>query len=350
MSLLYNFNVPMNKKQIPILIWILIIVCILFFLFQNKNGTSSSNNSNLTTDKNINDLNIPLKSKEEIKKELAQKEIAFAENIKEQNDFFNEAIENFDTDICNKITDTKKQQECLDNVYLWLSKEKNEISYCMKIKDSDKITNCKNLMYYDLAIKNNSLAFCNKIKSDNALIKNCNTNIIFATLETKDLQWDTKICDTLTWSDKEYCINRIKKADDLETLRDAVEWNDSGDCSSITDVTLKNNCLDVINIDKAINEKNISLCDKIVVIDKKTQCRTSLWKILWEDFLREAIEKNDLNICNKITDNMLKITCSDNIYMKKAYSEKNIWWCDKLQNESNKSQCKNDLSLILKQN
>ena len=56
--------------------------------------------------------------KEEIKKELEQKEIEYAENIQQQNDYFNEAIENFDTDTCEKITEAKLKQDCLDNVYL----------------------------------------------------------------------------------------------------------------------------------------------------------------------------------------------------------------------------------------
>lgn len=336
-----------NKTVFIAIISILILWIIWWIVLQKPENTIEK-----TKEQNIQknpESNVKM-SVQEIKEKQIEKEKQYAKTIENENQFFNDALMALDESICEKIVqDMVLKQDCIDNVYLALSKEKNEMSYCMKIKDSTKSTNCKNLMYYDMAIKNTSNLYCNRIKNDESLIQNCNTNIILTTIETTDQKGDTKICESLIGSDKDYCMNRIKKSDDLVALRDAVEWNNWWECWQISDPDLKKKCLDVIYLETAINSKNITICNKIISSERKTQCQSALGKMQWEEYLQKAIEKNDITICNNIIDITTKNNCTDSLYIKKAYQEKNINYCNKIIDSKQKEICTSDLNLILKQ-
>jgi len=66
----------------------------------------------------------------------------------------------------------------------------------------------------------------------------------------------------------------------------------------------------------ALEQKNASLCTKIVDTARKTNCTTQFVRINDVNILQKALAENNLSLCSTITTPDLKIKCNDSILLK----------------------------------
>ena len=218
----------------------------------------------------------------------------------------------------------------------------------MLVKNENSKNDCLNNYYYNDANKKNDEKICEKIKNI-SLRQICIADITFYKIENSSSTQDLSICKNLSENDKIYCENKIKNSSDIDIFTKAIETNNINDCQKITLLETKNNCLDTINLQLAINNNDILKCNLIKDTNKKENCKNALSKVSDANFLKEAISKNDIKVCGKIINTTLKEECSDSINFKLAIQNKDESKCSILKTRNLIAQCK-DFFQTLKQN
>lgn len=178
---------------------------------------------------------------------------------------YNSAVDNLDITACEKIAGNDKlKAECTDNVYsAQASKEKN-VALCENIQDTSTKARCANGFLYDTALASGKQSDCGKIIGNDDLRNACMKNIVFAKIEEASFSGTTDVCNTLTGADKEYCVGRIKKSGDIELLQKGTNIKDVNTCTQIQDANMRNTCSDTVYMTLALENKDGSLCTKIV--------------------------------------------------------------------------------------
>ena len=80
---------------------------------------------------------------------------------------------------------------------------------------------------------------------------------------------------------------------------------------------------------EAIKSGNILQCDKIINEDDRTQCHGAVETSI---FSKEALEKNDPNICLSITDKFLRERCKDTFATIEAVMKQDVNLCTVIKN------------------
>lgn len=232
--------------------------------------------------------------------------------------FFFQGKENWDI----KITPIEDSSE---SAY---EKEKNEI----------KINNQKNIEFYNTAIQEQNAELCSSI--DDTDKKNECHDMIIASLAKKTGNIDS--CDTLTSTGNMMICRDIIRSDR------AVNSHNKILCMKISDTTKKSYCEDQIDeIALAENTKNSTItkdfCDWLG-IKYQQSCASEIREIDESALYTEAIEKNDINLCKKITNVEFRSSCLDTINLKTAINTQNALICDDLIDIEKKGYCHDEIS------
>ncbi len=270
----------MNKKkrnQISLFTGITVIIVLFIYLINITGDTKKNkidNSNNQIIDNNAEEDIITNNVEEEKKQDIP----IISEQEKKEVELINLAWKSWELDLCDNISDESQKIRCLDNWNALKATEKNDLILCEEIKETFQKERCKDSIYYEEAISKKTSSICNKITNED-FKKSCNTSIVLEKIESPLYKWWTEICDLLSWEEKEYCQNKLNKQNDSELLQDAINKNDINKCNKIQDVDFEQKCMDVINLKKAISNKDSSICNIIVNEIYSTQCVSTLSKI-----------------------------------------------------------------------
>lgn len=230
---------------------------------------------------------------------------------------YNSAVDNLDITACEKIAGNDQlKAECSDNVYsAQASKDKNA-ALCEKIQNIATRAHCSNGFVYDTALASGKQSDCGKIIGDSDLKNACMKNVVFAKLEDRSFSGTTDVCETLAGADKEYCVGRIKKSGDIDLLQKGTTTKDVNACAQIQDMNMRNTCGDTVYMTLALENKNGSLCAKIVDTGRKDSCTTQFARLSDATSLQDALAQNNLALCSRIITPDMRTKCMDTILLK----------------------------------
>lgn len=263
---------------------------------------------------------------------------------------YNGAVDTLDIAACEKIVgDDILKTECIDNVYSALSSREKNVTFCEKIQDVTIKAHCMNSFIYDTAIASGKQLDCDKIVGDSDLKEACTKNIVFAQIENQSFSGTISTCESLTWVDKEYCINRIKKDSDVDLLQQGTNTKNISICGQIKDTSMKNTCTDTVYMTLAIEKQDGLLCAKIIDTLRRTNCNTQFARVNDANILQKAIAGNNLSMCKTIVTLDMRTKCTDTLLLKQWVTNKNVATCNKISDTSTKKQCNDAVKLILEQ-
>ena len=167
----------------------------------------------------------------------------------------------------------------------------SNIKLCLKIDSENLRNSCKDSLNYALSIKDKDVSFCDKIV-DELKMEECRKYIIFG--KAKE-QKEPNVCN---------------------------ELKDSASCK------------DDFNMNIALRNMDVFLCNKIVQEDKKNSCLSDVVPIA-------SVLQDDINLCEILVDNKEK--CMDYFYYYKSIDDKQL--CEKISEESLKDSCGSDTLL-----
>ncbi|MBP8017186.1 hypothetical protein KAZ01_04210 [Candidatus Gracilibacteria bacterium] len=323
-------------------IFILIIVAVIIF------GTYIFYNSKKSVDSGkMEDSSKEMQTLEQAKKARYEAEKKKIEEENVRYDFYNEAVEKLDESICEKVVGNDKlKTECFDNVYSAKADKEKNISYCKKISNVEFKNNCEKIFYYDEALKKGNKAICEKIVGDNKYKKSCIENIIFTKISDKSYTGSTEICNTLQKDSKNLCVKTIENRTNFTKTAQAIESKNIDVCSSITDISLKKICNDSINYSLAMKSQNIVDCKKINDSAKVKSCESEIINNKDDTLIQQANTGLNVTLCNQISSVNKKTSCSNSVYLKLAIKQVNIELCSKINDETMKKQCKDAINYM----
>lgn len=203
-----------------------------------------------------------------------------AQIIQEDNQVYKTAVDTNNADKCSEMSDDEQKDLC---VKLLAIKLKNN-QLCEKIGNKDTFTACQDRVNFETATGNKDLELCKTINDAN-LNSSCVVNII---------------------SQNQY---------------------NEQDCESLEDDNQKNLCLGKVLYEEAIEENDISICQKIPSENN-------------EECLHSIINKhNDLDYCDSLPEELNAI-CTQIIARKLAYEKKDKSICDEISDGNIQNECK----------
>jgi len=88
--------------------------------------------------------------------------------------------------------------------------------------------------------------------------------------------------------------------------------------------------------EKARFEMDVSLCSKIMDVDKVSKCNLL---IIRSQILQNAVLKDEIKICTEFSDLSDVEFCYDNYYISKRFNENDVEFCEMIKNEVIKNEC-----------
>jgi hypothetical protein len=205
-----------------------------------------------------------------------------------------------------------------------------------KIKEE----NSKNIASYNNAVSTKNPELCNTITEENKKIE-CHDTIVAS--EAKKT-WLIETCNTITATG-----TLILCRDNIRNDR-AIASRNKVLCERISSPERKIFCqesVDELILKWYIESKTVTKenCDGL---SSKYQaiCMTEIRETDESTIYADAIAKNDIVLCEKITNTELRSTCLDTINLKTAISTQNSVLCDSLENTEKKRYCINQVSQI----
>lgn len=263
---------------------------------------------------------------------------------------YNAAVDALDITACEKITGNDALKlECIDNVYAAMASKGKNGALCEKIQNTETKAHCANSFIYDTVLASGKQSDCEKIVGDSELQNACAKNIVFAQIENQSFSGTADVCSTLSGADKDYCMNRIEKDADIDLLQKGTTTKDVKICGQIQDVGMKNTCNDTVYMTLALEQKNASLCIKIVDTARKTTCTAQLSRVNDASILQKALSENSLALCATITTPEFKTKCSDTLLLKQGVANKDTATCTKITDTATRKQCTDAVKLIIEQ-
>lgn len=300
-------------KKFPILQTILVVllvgvIALGFFMTKKKTGIQEADKTQIEAAGSDMSSSGTTSLYEAEQKQLQEKMNAYS--------VYNSAVDALDITACEKITgnDTLKA-ECTDNVYSAMASKEKQMTLCDKIQDTATKSRCSNSFVYDAVIASGKQSDCDKIIGDNDLKTACTKNVVFAKIEDHSFSGTIDLCSTLAGDDKDYCVNRIGKDADIDLLQLGTTTNDMSVCGQIKDVNMKNTCGDTVYMTLAMEQKDGSLCSKIVDASRKTNCTKQFSRINDSIIFRKALAEKSFTLCATITTADLKMKCDDTLLL-----------------------------------
>lgn len=219
-----------------------------------------------------------------------------------------------DAAMCLKIQATDTKTKCQDGfVYEW-ALAKNDASQCDNIKGNALLsTACKkNIVFNQVSAQGftGTTDTCMKYLSGSdqqACIKTIESKSDIATLQTTIASKNAAGCASITDANlRNICNDGIYYAKAMET-------KDSALCEKVVDISKKTYCKttlaaenDDVLVQKAMTTNDINTCALVLNGTKKNDCTNSL-------SFRLAIQNKDVTMCEKILRTDMKATCIDTV-------------------------------------
>lgn len=178
-----------------------------------------------------------------------------------------------------------------------LKQESIDILTFTNIKQCDGLKylkeKCRNNFLYSLAIENNDLNYCNQLKNKNE-VESCKDEINYNKLNCNSIK------NTFL---KEKCLYNLNQKKESKIVKTASSIDI---CKILTSYNDKENCAKKIILEK----KDLSLCNEIST-DKNEQnnCIKNISYELNRFIIQEAVKTKDLSLCDKIIDENIKTQC-----------------------------------------
>lgn len=165
-----------------------------------------------------------------------------------------------------------------------------DISQCDWL--SEQKTFCKDKFLIDLASEKNVILYCNKI-SDVDKKEICRDN----------LNYKNKRCFLIKKSSlKEKC--ELESEEQKKEIQTFIPVKNN-QCFSISEYNEKIKCVE----NKAMENKNIKVCDEYFLWAEIKKCYKDISYVYDKFIIREAFMKKDLNICEKVYNEKVKLQC-----------------------------------------
>lgn len=260
-----------------------------------------------------------------------------------------DALRNNDISACEKITwDEVMRQQCFDNLYYAAALRSGNEADCDKIQDQDLRTQCYNKVYLNVAIDGQDLTLCDKI-SDPVIRQLCRNQVQSRLARRGE---DLSACDTIDSTGlREDC-------QDTYYLKNSIRAKDVSGCDNILDANLKDQCTNTVEKNIAVAEANeeaiaraeqvqtpqdlLDICNTITG-ERATKCRDAVYPKL-------ALEEKDLSHCEKISDQDMVNQCKqeqgqaiDQFYLREAIATADSTTCDQISSETIRNTCKTSI-------
>lgn len=265
----------MNKNKFFIIIWLIIFLWIWLFAY----------NSYTKIKQKEKEIALRELKEKEVQEKLEDLEVKPTLEIKKEEKTSSwENLENQKDDSKKTLQDTLKA-EAIDILTFTNVKQCDNLKY---LKEK-----CKNNFVYELSIENNDLSYCEQLKTPEQ-ISSCKDEINLKNLN----------CNNINNSFlKEKCLYNLNKKNEINIIKNA---DNADECKKLSDYANKENCIKKIILEK----KDLNLCNS--VFSNKTEQTNCIKNISYDfnrDIINEAYTKKDLSLCEKILDQNIKTQC-----------------------------------------
>lgn len=277
--------------------------------------------------------------------EFEKKETKIAMETIQDNDFQNQASEQGNVLLCDKIGDGKKKVLCRDTIFLQKTPLNNEnialpIESCWKIETISIRDNCYDKVFMTYAVRMKEDTYCDKI-SDSDMLLSCKNTLEKIKLENRSSTWrlDVSTCVSLNWVDQEYCQTEVKNELDTVIMDRAITEKNLEECEKIQNSELKQSCNDAILYERAMAEKNVDICLNLIDEWKRNTCQQQIVSMTDVNQLQSIVNAWNRDDCVKIGNEELRIKCSDLIILRVVAVTPNKELCSLVIDAAIKNQC-----------
>ncbi len=193
----------------------------------------------------------------------------------------NLATKQGDKSLCKNISDTTLQKNCesfVDESNLRIMMESGTLSEngCRNLSTEHQ-TSCFDALgkkndanAYAKALASENLIYCSII-NDMELKNTCSDSILMKqAISTNNKALCEKIVDT---AKKSYCLSRVSTRNEAELFREYVTGTDPNACSSLSDMSLRNRCRDIVTLTLVRNSRDTSLCKTLTNTGMMISCQ-----------------------------------------------------------------------------
>jgi len=249
---------------------------------------------------------------------------------------------------CDEITwDKELKQKCIDNLIYAASIHSNDETECKKIQNDILKQQCYNKVYLNVAVDEQSLEICDNI-SDAVIKKLCNSQVHALLARNSS---DINSCNEI---DSGYLRDNCQ---DNYYLKSSAESHDDNTCNNIKDPNSKQQCIETVKNNIAVIEANkiaiknrsnrttqdlMDICNSLSG-DRAIKCKDMVYPKL-------AMEEKDISYCDKISDSILASKCKeqnnqniDQYFIRQAIASNDISFCEKISSEIIQTTCKNSI-------
>jgi hypothetical protein len=258
----------------------------------------------------------------------------------------NSAIISSDPSLCDDITIAETKNECIEKSNLALAQKNNDPSKCDFLSGS-WIIECKDQIYFRIAQKSTNPEDCAKIESS-WMREKCSQSLELTILKeqlNKNKDGVAKIdCDLFKNElAKEQCKADLKVANDQKELTKAIENQSTDNCNLISAIDIKQDCKDAVYYSRAKSNRSGEICENIVNNDLKKQCQITIADASDSSIFAEALEKQEVSICNAIQAADMKQGCIDRIRISDIIETWRKADCAELVDPSLRKSCESSL-------
>lgn len=204
----------------------------------------------------------------------------------------------------------------------------------IEIHNQDK----KDAELYNAAMRDQDPTLCDGITKEDQKT-DCHDMIV---AQAAKKEWNIEACQTITATG-----TRVLCSDTIQSDK-AIITKDKQLCDAISDWDTKATCqewVDELTFRSAIETNTITpdICDTLSEKHQES-CMKELHEVNEATLYNEAIEKNDISLCDKIMNTDRHDACTDTINLKTAYSTQDSRLCNNIINSDKKLYCQSQVS------
>ncbi len=212
--------------------------------------------------------------------------------------------------------------------------------------EKNKEATIAGIEFFNEATRTKDVTVCKKIEIDE-MKQNCENQVTSSLASEKK---DPLICETLSGTSGDTCRNNVYFSSAMSEISlSGSTKQDDETCEKITDISLKEKCKQrtesvVLEMKQSakweLSEKD---CKEFADKDVQWECQSRI--VIQNDYkiLSQIGESPNSGICEKMSDEILKIRCEDTALYSRAKKESDISLCEKITNTSLAEQCKKEI-------
>lgn len=266
--------------------------------------------------------------------------------LKKDNEHFNRAMHYEDVRECDPIKQSEKQEECRDMIAIAHIRKSGNVSACVDIKNAKRQTECRHLTAETTALTENDKSICQYIQ-DERHAQRCRENIDAKRLADITERGSAHIseCESLEDNFRKECQKRIENHRSEAAYYEAIRGTDVAACAALEEEQLALECRDSVLENIAHSASNPALCQQIINTQKRSECERRLSAEEYNAQLERAIQEKNISLCADINDTEIRDTCRDTILLILVRDTNNVTLCDMLSEDTHKDTCRRIQSL-----